>query len=280
MALSVVILSFNSQDTLGATLASAARVSDDIHVVDSFSTDGTLEIIRAHGARLVQHPFEHYGAQRNWAIDQLPLAHEWQLHLDADERLSDGLVAEIDRLSQGFPSEIDGYYLPRLVHFLGGPIRHGGMYPIWHLRLFRRGKGRCEDRRYDQHFYVTGRTARLSHPMIDDIRMSLGEWTLRHARWAAAEVAEQLAPSSGAVIAGRVGGDPVQQKRALRGAYDRAPLFLRAFALFFYRYVLRLGFLDGKRGLIFFVLQTFWFRFLIDAELHERRLAATRPPPS
>jgi hypothetical protein len=170
--------------------------------------------------------------------------------------------------------------LPRLVHFLGGPIRHGGMYPIWHLRLFRRGKGRCEDRRYDQHFYVTGRTARLSHPMIDDIRMSLGEWTLRHARWAAAEVAEQLAPSSGAVIAGRVGSDPVQQKRALRGAYDRAPPFLRAFALFFYRYVLRLGFLDGKRGLIFFVLQTFWFRFLIDAELHERRLAATRPPPS
>ena len=280
MPLSVIILSFNSQETLDATLASAARVSDDLHVVDSFSTDGTLDIVRARGARLTQHAFEHYGAQRNWAIDHLPLAHDWQLHLDADERLSDGLVAELVGLSAAFPPEIDGYYLPRLVHFLGGPIRHGGMYPIWHLRLFRRGKGRCEDRRYDQHFYVAGRTTRLTQPMIDDIRMSLGEWTLRHARWAAAEVAEQLAPSSGAVIAGRVGSDPVQQKRALRGAYDRAPLFLRAFALFFYRYVLRLGFLDGKRGLIFFVLQTFWFRFLIDAELHERRLAATRPTPS
>ena len=280
MALSVVILSFNSQETLAATLASAARVSDDVHVVDSFSTDGTLDIVRAHGARLVQHPFEHYGAQRNWAIDNLPLAHDWQLHLDADERLTDGLVAEIDRLSRAFPAGIDGYYLPRLVHFLGGPIRHGGMYPIWHLRLFRNGKGRCEDRRYDQHFYVAGPTARLTQPMIDDIRMSLGEWTQRHARWAAAEVAEQLAPSGGAVIAGRVGGDPVQQKRALRGAYDRAPLFLRAFGLFLYRYVLRLGFLDGRRGLIFFVLQTFWFRFLIDAELHERRLAARPPGPA
>ena len=279
MALSVVILSFNSQDTLGATLASAARVSDDIHVVDSFSTDGTLDIIRAQGARLVQHPFEHYGAQRNWAIDHLPLAHDWELHLDADERLSDGLVAEIGRLSAAFPADIDGYYLPRLVHFLGGPIRHGGMYPIWHLRLFRRGKGRCEDRRYDQHFYVAGRTARLTQPMIDDIRMSLGEWTQRHARWAKAEVDEQLAPSAGAVIAGKVGSDPVQQKRALRGAYNRAPLFLRAFGLFFYRYVLRLGFLDGRRGLIFFVLQTFWFRFLIDAELYERRLAARPDPP-
>jgi hypothetical protein len=153
------------------------------------------------------------------------------------------------------------------------------MYPIWHLRLFRRGKGRCEDRRYDQHFYVAGRTARLTQPMIDDIRMSLGEWTLRHARWAKAEVDEQLAPSAGAVIAGKVGSDPVQQKRALRGAYNRAPLFLRAFGLFFYRYVLRLGFLDGRRGLIFFVLQTFWFRFLIDAELYERRLAGRTDPP-
>jgi glycosyltransferase involved in cell wall biosynthesis len=277
MPVSVVILSFNSEATLAATLKSAARVSDDIHVVDSFSTDGTLDIIRAHGAQLVQHPFEHYGAQRNWAIDTLPLKHRWQLHLDADERLSDGLVAEIDALSRGFPDDIDGYYLPRLVHFLGGPIRHGGMYPIWHLRLFRSGKGRCEDRRYDQHFYVEGRTGRLNHPMIDDIRMSLGEWTQRHARWADAEVAEILRPAEGAVIGGDLGGNPVQRKRALRGGYNRAPLFLRAFGLFLYRYVLRLGFLDGTRGLIFFVLQTFWFRFLIDAKLYERRLAA-RPP--
>jgi len=274
MALSVVILSFNSQDTLGATLASAARVSDDIHVVDSFSTDGTLDIVRAQGARLVQHPFEHYGAQRNWAIDHLPLAHDWELHLDADERLSDGLVAEIGRLSAAFPAEIDGYYLPRLVHFLGGPIRHGGMYPIWHMRLFKRGHGRCEDRRYDQHFYVDGPAGRLPYPMIDDVRMSLGEWTIRHNRWAEAE-AEELrlgTAGPGVIVPKLTGGTPVQQKRALRARYNSAPRFLRAFLLFFYRYVLRLGFLDGRAGLIFFVLQTFWFRFLIDAKLYEADL--------
>ena len=80
----VILLSFNSEDTLGATLASARQVSDEIFVVDSFSTDGTLELARSLGATVVQHAFEHYGAQRNWAIDHLPVSRPWQLHLDAD----------------------------------------------------------------------------------------------------------------------------------------------------------------------------------------------------
>ncbi len=272
MTLSVVILTFNAEATLGATLASASLVSDDIHVVDSGSTDSTLAIAGEHGAKIVHHPFEDYGRQRNWAIDNLPLKYDWQLHLDADERLSGELSARINALRGAFPAAIDGYYLPRLVHFMGQPIRHGAMYPIWHLRLFRRGKGRCEDRRYDQHFKVDGRSDRIDAPMIDDIRMSLAEWTARHNRWSDAEVGEILNPSAEGVIAGRLGGNPVEQKRALRGGYNQAPLFLRAFGLFFYRYVLRLGFLDGRPGLVFFVLQTFWFRFLIDAKIYEQRM--------
>jgi glycosyltransferase involved in cell wall biosynthesis len=272
MALSVVILTFNSADTIGATLESARRVSDDVHVVDSGSTDRTLEIARAAGARIVHHPFENYGAQRNWAIDNLPLRHAWELHLDADERLTPELVDEVNRLKAAFPEDVDGYHLPRLVHFMGGPIRHGGMYPIWHLRLFRHGRGRCEDRRYDQHFRVEGRTNRLNHPMIDDIRMPLAEWVTRHNRWADAEVEELLAPSGTGVIQGRLGADPIATKRALRRGYYRLPPLVRPFLLFLYRYVFWLGFLDGRPGLVFFVLQTFWFRFLIDAKLIERSL--------
>jgi glycosyltransferase involved in cell wall biosynthesis len=273
MTLSVVILSHNSEATIGATLASAARVSDDIHVVDSGSTDTTLAIIESTKAQLYHHAFENYGAQRNWAIDSVPLLHQWELHLDADERLSEPLIAAILALKQSdFAGPAVGYFIPRLMMFLGRPIRHGGMYPIWHMRLFKRGHGRCEDRRYDQHFYVDGPTARLPHPMIDDVRMPLSEWTARHNRWADAEVEELRAGTAGpGVIAPRLtGGTPVQRKRALRAGYNGAPRFLRAFLLFFYRYVIRLGFLDGKAGLIFFVLQTFWFRFLIDAKLYER----------
>jgi len=275
MTLSVVILAYDSEATIGATIASAALISDDIHVVDSGSNDNTLAIVKAAGAHLHHHPFENYGAQRNWAIAAVPVRHSWELHLDADERLSDELVAAILKLKAGgFAGPEVGYFIPRLMMFLGKPIRHGGMYPIWHMRLFKRGHGRCEDRRYDQHFYVDGPAGRLPYPMIDDVRMTLNEWTIRHNRWAEAEAEElRLGTAGPGVIVPRLtGGTPVQQKRALRAGYNSAPRFLRAFLLFFYRYVLRLGFLDGKAGLIFFVLQTFWFRFLIDAKLYEADL--------
>jgi glycosyltransferase involved in cell wall biosynthesis len=277
LPISIIVLTFNAETTIGATLASAAAISDDIHVVDSYSTDRTLDIARAHGARIVQRPFENYGAQRNWAIDTLVLKHAWQLHLDADERISPELATELRGLfAAGPPGEIAGYYIPRLVHFHQRPLRHGGMYPIYHLRLFRNGRGRCESRRYDQHFYIDGASAKLAAPMIDDIRLSLGEWTARHNRWADAEVDEILAPGGGDVIQGGRGGDPVAEKRAQREWYYRRPMFLRAFLLFLYRYIWKRGFLDGKEGLIFYVLQTFWFRFLIDAKLHERRKAMAK----
>jgi glycosyltransferase involved in cell wall biosynthesis len=272
MPISVIVLTFNSEATIGATLASARKVSDDVHVVDSFSTDRTLEIARDAGACVVQHEFANYSAQRNWAIDTLPLKHGWELHLDADERLSDELATEINALlAAGVPDDIAGYHLPRLVHFHGRALRHGGMFPIYQLRLFRHGKGRCEMRKYDQHFFVDGRTHQLKGPMIDDIRLSLTEWTARHNRWADAEVEELLNPGEKVIRAGS--GDPIAEKRAQRAWYYRQPLFLRAFLLFLYRYIWKRGFLDGTEGMVFYVLQTFWFRFLVDAKLYERRKA-------
>lgn len=274
MRISVVVLTFNSELTIGKTLECARRVSDDIHVVDSYSTDRTLEIAESFGARIVQHPFVHYGEQRNWAIDNLPFKYGWQLHLDADEFLSAGLIAEIEALKKSGGDEVDGYYLPRLTRFLGREIRHGGHYPIWHLRLFRSGAGRCESRKYDQHFVLQGRARRIPAAMIDDNRMSLKEWTDRHNRWSDAEVAEILHPAQEGVIEGKLrGGTPMQMKRALRGLFLRVPLFVRSLVFFMYRYFLLLGFLDGRPGLIYNVLQTFWYRFLIDAKLYERSLA-------
>jgi glycosyltransferase involved in cell wall biosynthesis len=247
------------------------QLSDDIHIVDSFSKDRTLEIAKSFGAHVTEHAFENYGAQRNWAIDSLTVKYAWQLHLDADERLSPELQQEIAALSED--TDISGFYLPRLMLFLGKPIRHGGMFPTWHLRLFRTGVGRCESRKYDQHFYLTsGKTAQLTRGyMTDDIRMPLSEWTVRHNRWSDAEVEEQIEQASTDRIQGKLSGNPVQRKRYLRGLYDGAPLFVRPFLLFFYRYFLRLGFLDGTTGFVFFVLQTFWFRFLVDAKLYEKR---------
>lgn len=266
----VVLLTFNSEDTLAATLASARQVSDEIFVVDSNSKDRTVELARSFGATVVQHPFENYGAQRNWAIDHLPISRSWQLHLDADEWMDSQLVAAIQELPEE-PAH-SGYFLPRYLRFLGRLLRHGGMSPTWHLRLFRTGIGRCEDRKYDQHFLLTsGTSGQLPGTMVDDIRMPLTEWTARHNRWSDSEVAELEAGESAGRIQPDAHGNPVQRKRFLRERYNRMPLFVRPLALFVYRYFFRLGFLDGTQGLIFWVLQTFWFRFLVDAKIWERR---------
>jgi len=272
MAISVVVLTYNSEATLANTLEAALRVSNDIHVVDSFSSDRTPAIAHEYGANLVTHSFDNYAAQRNWAIDNLPLKHPWELHLDADECLSEALTAELAAFTrQGPPTEINGYCIPRLVHFMGRPIRHGGMFPIWHMRLFRRRLGRCEEREYDQHFIVEGSTGKLKGPFIDDIRMPLSEWVSRHNRWSDAEVRELLRESHAVGLRPALIGNPLERKRYFRTIYDRMPLFLRAWLLFVYRYVIRLGFLDGTEGLIFFFLQTLWFRFLIDAKIFEQQ---------
>ncbi len=269
----VILLSFNSEATLAATLKRARLISDEIFVVDSLSTDNTVGLAREWGAIVVRHAFEDYGSQRNWAIDNLPATRPWQLHLDADEWMDDELVAAIRMLPDA--PEHSGYFLPRYVRFLGRVLRHGGMSPTWHMRLFRAGAGRCEARKYDQHFYLTGGSSgQLSGSMIDDIRMPLSEWTARHNRWADGEVAEMDAHASDGRIVPDARGNPVERKRFLRQRYNALPLFVRPFALFAYRYIFRLGFLDGMEGFIFWVLQTFWFRFLVDAKLWEKRHAA------
>jgi len=269
MTPSVILLSFNSSSSLAATLASIRELSDDIHVVDSGSTDTTVEIANAAGAKVIFHPFENYGQQRNWAIDNVPVKYRWQLHLDADERLTDNLRNEI--LSIADNTEYSGFFIPRYLRFLGRILRHGGMSPTWHMRLFRSGEGRCESREYDQHFWCTGKTKKLREPMIDDIQMSLSEWTSRHNRWADAEVREILNGVKVGRVSGKLQGNVIEKKRFLRSGYDRMPHFFRALGLFIYRYCVRLGFMDGLEGSIFWVLQTFWFRFLVDAKLYEHR---------
>lgn len=266
---SVVILTFNSVDSVPATLERALALSDDVFVVDSFSSDGTVSAAKARGATVVQHAFENYSAQRNWAIDSLPFRYPWQLHLDSDEWMDTTLTETIRALPENTPHS--GFLIPRYVKFLGRVLKHGGMSPTWHLRLFRRGVARCETRKYDQHFYLKqGTVGRLSGCMIDDIRMSLSDWTSRHNRWSDAEIDEltsKRSPSN--QVPPKAFGTRIEQKRYWRSWYNELPPLVRAWALYVYRYFLCLGFLDGKEGLIFWTLQTLWFRFLIDAKLYQ-----------
>lgn len=273
--LSVIILTKDEEGNLPALLRSLAGLDAEIFVVDSGSTDRTVEIAGAAGCHVVLHPFENYATQRNWAIAHLPIRTPWQLHLDADERLTPELVTEIRELVAGDPP-YDGYMLRKRTIFMGRWLRFGGQYPAWHLRLFRTGKGRCEQRLYDQHFIVHGRTGRLRHDYVDVLTDDLGKWIQRHNQWATLEALEMIATSPSGEVYPRLLGSPIERRRWLRSVlYRRMPLFVRPFLLFVFDYFLRLGFLDGRPGLIFHVLQRFWFRFLIDARIYELR---QRPP--
>jgi glycosyltransferase involved in cell wall biosynthesis len=274
--LSIILLTYNEETNLPACLNSVQGLDADVWVVDSGSTDGTLALAAAYGARTVNHPFVNYADQRNWALQHLPLETEWVLNLDADERLTPELVAEInERLAPGATEPaVDGYLLRKRTVFMDRWIRHGGHYPSFHLRLFKRHRGRCEDRKYDQHFVVDGRTGTLKNDYIDVVSSSLAGWTARHLRWAEMERDELTrSTEASAQVKPDVSGDPIQRRRWWRNTYARGPLFARAFAYWTYRYFVRLGFLDGTEGLIFHFLQGFWFRFLVDSLIYERRRA-------
>lgn len=268
--ISVIILTFNSTASIARTLDSARQVSDDIHIVDSFSQDDTLDICRAYGCKIVQHPFENYAAQRNWAIDTLQLAYPWQLHLDADEELEPALIETLRR-GKWVEEGRDGFILGRKIVVFGRVLRFGGLAKTWHCRLFRTGMGRCEDRLYDQHFLCSGTVGVIEAFLRDHQEGGLSEWTIRHNKWSDLEAAEVAHADSGQAsqIEAKLGGNRIERKRYAKSVYYRMPLFLRAFGYFLYRYVFLLGFLDGKEGLVFHVLQAFWFRFLVDAKLFE-----------
>ena len=281
-ALSIIILTSNEAKNLPACLASLQGLGGEIFVVDSGSTDGTQAVAANCGAIVVDHPFENYSAQRNWAQHHLPLNCEWLLHLDADERLTaelrDEIGALLDPSKQREVEIYDGFLLRKRTIFMNRWIRYGGHYPSYHLRLFRRSKGVCEERLYDQHFVVQGETGTLKHDYLDVVCSDLDTWLQRHIRWAALEARQLLAaqkPSGG--VRARLFGNPIERKRWLRERiFDRTPLFVRPVLYWIYRYFLRLGFLDGKAGFTFHLLQGLWFRLLVDMKLDEMRRPGSR----
>jgi len=281
--LSVVVLTLDEERNLPACLQSLEGLDAELFVVDSGSSDDTVRIAKEAGGHVCHHEFENYAAQRNWSLENLPIKTPWTLCLDADERLTPELRQEIlDRMNDP-AGGADGYMMKRRTYFLGRWIRHGGQYPAYHLRLFRSGKGRCEDRLYDQHFLVEGSVAALRNDYVDIITSDLGSWIDRHNRWAALEASETLAQKEredseqNKVVVPDLFGTPIQRKRFLRSmVYQKFPLFLRPFLFWIYGYIFRLGFLDGVPGLIFHTLQRFWFRFLVDAKIYELKINARR----
>jgi len=274
MKLVAVILTLNEEHHLDRCIASLRGLFSQVVVVDSFSNDATETIARNAGARFVQHEFKTQSTQFNWALTQLDADTDWVLRIDADECLTEDLATEIKERLPVIATEIDGVYCGRRMAFQGKLIRHGGVFPVRVLRLFRYGRGKCENRWMDEHIKVAGPTDDFAGEIIDDNLHSLTWWTDKHNKYASREVVDLLNLEYGFMprdsVASLHGGKEAGVKRWLKEeVYARLPGGFRAFAYFFYRYVLRFGFIDGQEGTAFHFLQGFWYRYLVDAKVTE-----------
>ena len=266
---SVIILTYNEELNLEKCLKSVVDWAEEIIVVDSPSTDRTVEIAKKYGAHVEVHPFKNQADQFNWALQNVVIKGEWVLRLDADEVVTPELAREIVDTLPHIADEVSGFYIKRRVFFMGRWIRHGAYYPTWILRLFRKGKGRSEVREMDEHIILSeGKAEHLKNDFIDENLQPLSWWIERYNKYSTRE-ANAVRAAEGEVSA-KLTGSETERKRWLKNKfYYRLPKFWRALAYFKYRYFIRLGFLDGIPGLIFHFLQGFWYRFLVDAKLWE-----------
>ncbi len=270
--ISVLIPTLNEEVNLPACLDSVVS-ADQVFVVDSFSADRTVDIARERGAEVVQHAFENYSKQKNWALDTLPFRHDWVLIVDADERVTPEMWSEIEAVvrepeRRGAPV---GYYLNRRFIFLGTWIRHAGWYPSWNLRLFRHRLGRYDDREVHEHVVLNGPVGYLDHDLVHDDQRGLEAYVARHNHYSTLEAAARFKAERNAAdrakLGGRLFGSPVERKRYVRERiWPSVPG--KPLALFVYMYFVRRGFLDGRAGLALCVFHTFQ-EFMVGLKLSE-----------
>lgn len=273
--LSVIILTYNEELHIRRCLENVLPFAKKVFVVDCFSTDKTKEIASHLGAVVVEHAWPGNQAEQfNWALDNLPVSTEWVLRLDADEYLLPELVEELREKLPTLPEDVTGIIFNRRHIFMGQWMRRG-IYPVKLLRVFRYGKGMCEQRLMDEHIQLTeGRAVEFAHDFCDHNLNNLSWFCHKHVNYAIREAVDLLdieLDLTGAAESdnGKEISPQALAKRMKKHKYARQPLFWRSFAYFCYRYFLKGACLDGKVGFIWTFLQGWWYRTLVDAKVYE-----------
>lgn len=283
--LTIIILTKNEEQNLKKCVTSFKNVASKVVIVDSFSTDKTVEVAESLGAEVYKHPFKSHAEQFNWALDNISIQTEWVMKVDADEEFTPELAEEIDEKLDQIPSNVTGVILRRRVYFMGRWIKHGGRYPELLLRIFRNGHGMSEMKLMDEHIVVTdGDVVTFKNDLIDNNNKSLEWWINKHNWYSNKEVldhqmtlARQM--DEGLDEAGKSSGQAKVKRIVKNGGYYRLPKFFRAHLYYIYRYYIKLGFLDGPEGKIFHFLQAYWYRFLVDAKMYECEKNGTQMQP-
>lgn len=287
LPISVIVPIKNEERNLAACLQSVAW-ADEVWVVDSHSSDQSVAIAEAARARVAQFDYEGgFPKKKNWALATLPFKHEWILLLDADERVTPELAAEIRALWQR-DDKLDGYYINRKLIFLGRWIKHCGWYPSWNLRLFKHRLGRYEklaaedvenagDVEVHEHVLLEGRAGYLQHDLRHEDFKSVYHFIERHNRYSNwdARVYHNLARglTGDRNIRASLLGTPVARKRFIKRLWARLPF--RPLLRFVWMYFIKRGFLDGRPGLIFCTLMTM-HEAVISAKMYEQELLNAR----
>jgi len=261
--ITLIILTYNEELHLQRCLESVKNLAERIIIVDSFSTDKTCEIAQQFGAEVIQRKFVNQAEQFQWALENTNISTEWVFRLDADEYILPELYQEIKEKLNHLPQEITGINLKRRLYFQSSWIKRGGFYPLRLLRIWRNGAAVMEQKMMDEHTVLMhGKSIDFDHDFVDENLSSLVKWTDKHNNYSTREAIMRLDAQYHFL-------EQNQQNlhKSNKQFYLKLPLFLRAFVYFCYRYFIKLGFLDGRNGLIWHVLQGFWYQFLVDAKI-------------
>lgn len=284
--LTVIILTKDERLHIGRVIANVMPLARRVVVVDSLSSDGTQQIAREAGAEVVDMPWRgNQAAQFNHALDTLDIDTEWILRLDADEWLEPELIEEMRQTVPSLPDDVTAGLIPLGRCFMGRRLKHGIVNSVKIVRLFRRGCVRYEQRQMDEHLNILhGHVHTFRHRFVDDNLMPLSHFIAKHDGYALREAAVMLdarlglSTGEGGTSGTGAVADKVAAKRRQKSRYSRMPRFWRAGGYFLYRYVFKLGFLDGKEGFLWDYLQGWWYRTLVDAKLLEIEKATGNDP--
>lgn len=273
-SITAIILTYNEQLHLQRCFDSLKGVCEDIIVIDSYSTDTTKEIAERNGARFYENKFSNHATQLNWGIENGEIKTDWVIRVDADEYISPELALNINNKLSAMDANIHGIRVKRLMYFLDKPLKKAGMYPIWHTKIWRTGSAICEQRWMDERMKLNqGEIASLEGNLIDHNLNNLTWWSQKHNGYATREAIDILDKiynfTNSESVTSNLLGNGEERRRWFKQLYLNLPLFLRPLLFWFVRYFLQGGFLEGKRGFIWNMLQCGWYRFLVDAKIYE-----------
>lgn len=274
--LTIVILTKNESLHIDRALKNTKGLASKVIVVDSFSSDTTVEIAKSHGATVLQNKFVNYSKQFQWALENAGISSKWVMRLDADEIIENDLRVELESKIPYMAEDVAGINIKRKHIFMDRWVRHGGRYPLVLLRIWRNGQGRIEDRWMDEHMVVWGgRTITLNGGFADHNLNDITFFTTKHNAYATREAIDvliqrhKLVPRDEALNTKSASAQASIKRVLKESVYNRLPFTVSAFFYFLWRYIFQLGFLDGRSGLVYHFLQGYWYRFLVGAKLME-----------